>query len=137
MTNLTEQLQAKTEEFKRAVEEAKNANAEKLEQSLAEAKSKATQKKAELEEKAEAGKSEFQAHFEDLKSKIEAKKADIREKIDETKKEHQIKKAEWQAEDAEENAKELMALSFYYIDAAQIAVMEAVAARIKAEAMKA
>lgn len=40
-------------------------------------------------------------------------------------------KAEWQAEDAEENAKELMAIAFYYIDEAQIAVMEAVVARIK------
>ena len=93
--------------------------------------------KAELEEKVEIGKSTFQAHCESIKSKIATKKAAVREKIDETKKEHQIKKAEWQAEDAEENAKELMAIAFYYIDEAQIAVMEAVVARIKAEAMKA
>lgn len=137
MTNLSEQLQAKTEAFKLAVADAKTANTEKLENNLAEAKAKTAQKKAELEDKVETGKSTFQAHCESVKSKIAAKKAAVREKIDETKKEHQIKKAEWQAEDAEENAKELMAIAFYYIDEAQIAVMEAVVARVKAEAIKA
>ena len=40
MTNLSEQLQAKTEAFKLAVADAKTANTEKLENNLAEAKAK-------------------------------------------------------------------------------------------------
>lgn len=62
MTNLSEQLQAKTEAFKLAVSEAKTANAEKLESNLEAAKAKTATKKADLEEKVETGKSTFQTH---------------------------------------------------------------------------
>lgn len=136
MSNLSEQLQAKTTAFKTAMDDAKTANQVELEQRLSAAKGKAETKQAELTDALDAQKSKFKENLDVLKSKMASKKATIIEKLDEKKAEHKAKIAERQAEHAEENAKEMMAWAFYYIDEAQIAVLEALVARIKAEALK-
>lgn len=136
MSNLSDQLQAKTAAFKTAIDDAKTANQVELEQRLSAAKSKAETKKTELTDALDAEKSKFQENLDALKSKMVSKKAAIIEKLDEKKAEHKAKIAEIQAEHAEEHAKEMMAWAFYYIDEAQIAVLEALVARIKAEALK-
>ena len=136
MSNLSEQLQAKTAAFKAAMDDAKRANQVELEQRLSAAKGKAEAKKTELMESLDAEKSKFEENLDGLKSKMASKKAAIVEKLDEKKAEHKAKIAERHAEHAEENAKEMMAWAFYYIDEAQIAVLEALVARVKAEALK-
>ena len=137
METLVEQLQAKAEAFLAAVAQAQHETSAKIEQRVAEEKAKAEAERSEFDKKVEAGKSKFLAQLDSVKAKIETKKAEIREKIDETKKEHQLTMAQWQAEDAEEFAKEAVAIALFHIDEAKVAVLEAVAAKIKVGALKA
>lgn len=129
-------MQAKTEAFKASCENAKNANQAQLEQELAEAKHKAALKKAEISQELDAEKAKSLENVSWLKSKIAEKQAAVREKMDEAQADFKAKKANWEAEVAEENAQELMSLAFYYIDEARVAFVEAVAARLKANALK-
>ena len=136
MRNFAEKLQAKANEFKANVDAAAGAQKGQIAQCLQVARNKAEQSKAVIHEKIAADRSEFQHRLDALRAKIHTKKAAVRSKADQAHADFQAMKAQWAAEDAEDYAAEALATAFFYIDEAEAAFIEAIAARLNAESLK-
>jgi hypothetical protein len=80
----------------------------------------------------EKKKQEAEAAKKRLEEFVEDKKAETQAAVAEWKTNHDLKKLEKRAERAQKRAEESTALALYYVEEAEVAIMEAVAARIDA-----
>jgi hypothetical protein len=86
--------------------------------------------------KAQAGQAaeHAQSQWKSMKADAAAKNQDLRDRIARQRDEHDVKKAEGQAEDAEEDAADALDYALWVVDQAQLAVLDAIDARSWADA---
>jgi hypothetical protein len=128
-------LSVRAKKAEDAAAAAKKEGAEKAQQREDEIKAAAAQRKADAQQKAAEAKDSVAAAWTDITTKVESDVDDIRTRIDVKKYEHDRNKAAKKADDAEENAVRAISFALDSIDYAEIAVLDAMAARATADAM--
>ena len=127
-------LANRTKQLEDSASAARERNGIKLEQQRDKLDA-AMQKQAEkIKTDAQKGEAKARSWWADTTERIEERRAELHDKMEKNKLEHESKKAERDARDAEEYAANLIGIAAYVTDAAEYAVIDATIARSQADA---
>jgi hypothetical protein len=127
-------LQQRAEALKSSADQARHETAAQI-------KARIDQTKADIAAnqdavKAQAGQAaeHAQSQWKSMKADAAARTQDLRGRVDRQRDQHDVKKAEQQAEDAEADAADALDYALWVVDQAQLAVLDAIDARSWADA---
>ncbi len=120
---------------KQKVADAEKQSKEKVETSLQKSKADAKARQASFKAKVKEGQAANAAQWDEVQENFHQKTQQIKNKIETEKEAREVKKANKRADDAEDYAATAIMFVYMAIDEAEVAVLEAIAARAYADTL--
>ena len=130
-------LQQRAADLKSSFDQSKKETNEQVKERLGQAKADVEARQDAVKAKAGQAAGRAQSQWAALKADAAARQAAFQDKIDRRRDEHDAKVAERDAEDAEDDAADALDYAAWVVDQAQLAVLDAVDARTRANALAA
>ena len=130
-------LQQRAADLKSSFDQSKKETSEQVKERLGKAKADIEARQDAVKAKAGQAAGRAQSQWAAMKADAAARQAAFRDKIDRKRDEHDAKVAERDAEDAEADAADALDYAAWVVDQAQLAVLDAVDARTRANALAA
>ena len=130
-------LQQRAADLKSSFDQSKKETSEQVKERLGKARADVEARQDAVKAKAGQAAGHAQSQWAAMKADAAARNAAFRDKIDRQRDEHDAKVAERDAEDAEADAADALDYAAWVVDQAQLAVLDAVDARTRADALAA
>ena len=127
-------LQQRTAKLKSSAEQAQHETDEQVKARIDQTKADIATHQAAAKAKAGQAAEHAQSQWKSLQADAAAKTQSLRDRIDRQRDEHDVKKAERQAEAAEDDAADALDYALWVVGQAQLAVLDAIDARTWADA---
>ncbi len=127
-------LQKRIADLKSSADQAQHETNEQIKARIGQAKADIAARQNAVKAKAELAADQAEGQWKSMKADAAAKTQDLRDRIGRKRDEHDVKKAEREAETAEEDATDALDYASWAVDQAGLAVLDAIDARMWADA---
>jgi hypothetical protein len=127
-------LQKRAAELKSSADQARHETNEQVKARITQAKADIAARESAVKEKTEQAADQTQNQWKKLQAENAAKMKDLHDRIGRQRHERDIKKAQKEADNAEEDAADALDYAAWAVDQAQLAVLDAIDARTWADA---
>jgi hypothetical protein len=127
-------LQARAAELKSSADQARRESSEQVKARISQTKADIAARQSAMKEMAGQAADRTQSQWKSMQADAAAKMQDLHDRIGRQHEQHDVKRAEREAEDAEADAADALYYASWAIEQAQLVVLDAIDARIWADA---
>jgi hypothetical protein len=127
-------LQARAAELKSSADQARHETNEQVKARISQTKADIDARQSAVKEKAGQAADRGQSQWKSMQADAAAKTQDLHDRIGRQREQHDVKRAEWEAENAEADAADALDYASWAVEQAQLAVLDAIDARGWADA---